>query len=46
MRFTGKVCIVTGGGSAIGKAACLQFAREGGKVLVADLNEAWQSYRS
>jgi len=39
MRFTGKVCIVTGGGSGIGKAACMQFAREGGKVLVADLNE-------
>lgn len=39
MRFRDKVCIVTGGGSGIGKAACLQFAREGGKVLVADLNE-------
>lgn len=39
MRFNGKVCIVSGGGSGIGKAACQQFAREGGKVLVADLNE-------
>ena len=39
MRFTNKVCIVTGGGSGIGKAACLRFAREGGKVVVADLNE-------
>ncbi len=39
MRFTNKVCIVTGGGSGIGKAACLQFAREGGKVMVVDLNE-------
>jgi NAD(P)-dependent dehydrogenase (short-subunit alcohol dehydrogenase family) len=39
MRFHDKVCIVTGGGSGIGKAACLQFAREGGKVLIADLNE-------
>jgi len=40
MRFKDKVCIVTGGGSGIGKAACLRFAREGGKVAVADLNEA------
>jgi NAD(P)-dependent dehydrogenase (short-subunit alcohol dehydrogenase family) len=39
MRFTDKVCIVTGGGSGIGKAACVQFGREGGKVVVVDLNE-------
>lgn len=39
MRFTDKVCIVTGGGSGIGKATCLRFAKEGGKVLVADLNK-------
>ena len=38
MRFTDKVCIVSGGGSGIGKAACKQFAAEGGKVLVIDLN--------
>lgn len=39
MRFQDKVCIVTGGGSGIGRATCVQFAREGGKVLVVDLNE-------
>jgi glucose 1-dehydrogenase len=39
MRFKGKVCLVTGGGSGIGRAACAQFAREGGKVVVADRNE-------
>jgi glucose 1-dehydrogenase len=39
MRFTDKVCLVTGGGSGIGKAACKQFAREGGKVTVVDLDQ-------
>ena len=37
MRFTRKTCIVTGGGSGIGRATCLQMAAEGGKVVVADL---------
>ncbi len=39
MRFQGKVCLVSGAGSGIGKAAAKQFAREGGKVVVIDLNE-------
>jgi glucose 1-dehydrogenase len=39
MRFENKVCLITGGGSGIGKAACKQFAQEGGKVVVIDLNE-------
>lgn len=38
-RFTDKVCIVSGGGSGIGKATCLRFAAEGGKLAVVDLNE-------
>jgi glucose 1-dehydrogenase len=38
MRFTDKVCLVTGAGSGIGKAAALQMANEGGKVLVVDRN--------
>ncbi len=38
MRFTDKVCLVTGAGSGIGKATALQMANEGGKVLVIDRN--------
>src|SRR5438270_4492445 len=38
-RFKHKICLVTGGGSGIGKAACKRFAAEGGKVVVVDLNE-------
>jgi glucose 1-dehydrogenase len=39
MRFKDKVCLVTGGGSGIGKATCERIAREGGKVTVVDLKE-------
>jgi meso-butanediol dehydrogenase / (S,S)-butanediol dehydrogenase / diacetyl reductase len=36
LRLRNKICIITGGGSGIGKAACLLFAREGAIVVVAD----------
>jgi NAD(P)-dependent dehydrogenase (short-subunit alcohol dehydrogenase family) len=36
MRLRDKICIITGGASGIGKAACVMFAREGAKVTVAD----------
>lgn len=38
MRFQGKICLVTGGGSGIGRATCERLAREGGKVAVVDHN--------
>ncbi|MEZ0538100.1 glucose 1-dehydrogenase [Fibrella arboris] len=37
-RFADKVCLVTGAGSGIGRATALSFAREGAKVVVAELN--------
>ena len=36
----GKVAIITGGGSGLGRAMALRFVAEGARVLVADIDEA------
>jgi 3-oxoacyl-[acyl-carrier protein] reductase len=38
-QLSGKVAIVTGGGSGMGRATSLLFAREGAAVVVADIND-------
>ncbi|HWE61129.1 MAG TPA: SDR family oxidoreductase [Chloroflexota bacterium] len=38
-RLAGKVAIITGGGSGLGRAMAERFVAEGASVLVADINE-------
>jgi NAD(P)-dependent dehydrogenase (short-subunit alcohol dehydrogenase family) len=40
MRLDGKVSIITGGGSGMGRTAAELFAREGSRIVVADYSEA------
>ncbi len=39
MRLQGKVALVTGAGTGIGRAIALAFAQEGAKLLIAELDE-------
>ena len=38
-RLQGKVCIITGAGSGIGQATARLFAKEGARVVVADVDD-------
>ncbi|HLX38787.1 MAG TPA: SDR family oxidoreductase [Candidatus Binataceae bacterium] len=38
-RLTGKVAIITGASSGMGRATALRFAGEGAKIVIADLNK-------
>jgi NAD(P)-dependent dehydrogenase (short-subunit alcohol dehydrogenase family) len=40
MRLIGKIAIVTGGGSGIGRSTAIRFAKEGAKVTGADIDSA------
>ena len=40
MRLVDKVAVITGAGSGMGKATAILFAREGARVVVADVNAA------
>jgi NAD(P)-dependent dehydrogenase (short-subunit alcohol dehydrogenase family) len=45
LDFTGKVAIVTGGGTGIGQAAAVAFARQGAKVVIAGRSNADETLR-
>jgi len=40
MRLEGKVAVITGGASGMGRSTALRFLAEGARVVVADLNDA------
>lgn len=39
----GKNCIITGGGSGVGRAAAVLFAEHGARVLIGDVRDEWSN---
>src|SRR5438270_984584 len=39
MEIKGKVALITGGGSGIGRATAMRLAAEGASIMVVDLNQ-------
>jgi NAD(P)-dependent dehydrogenase (short-subunit alcohol dehydrogenase family) len=37
-RFEGKVAVITGGGSGLGRASAVRLAEEGASIVIADIN--------
>ncbi len=40
MRLAGKVALITGAGSGIGRATAIEFAQEGARVVAGDIDQA------
>lgn len=40
VSFSGKICVITGAGSGLGRELCVQLARAGARIVAADVNEA------
>ena len=41
MEFKGKVAVITGAASGIGRSVALALAKLGTDVVVADVNDVW-----